>query len=106
MPNTQSKVVARPDRPLRTNHVVVEGHGAQPEFVNEADFNGHILADKQLNLGDQKRTIKNDAVGERHHVGEAGLDVAKRRHAAIEANKKASAAIFDSDRESVCPTKF
>ncbi len=102
MPNTQSKVVARPDRPLRTNHVVVEGHGAQPEFVNEADFSGHALADKELSLGDQKRSIVNDSVGERHHVSEDQLGVvAKRREASILAHRKESEKIFASTRKSI-----
>ena len=102
--NTQKEVKPRPDRALtNTNHVVVEAHGATPDHVSEKDFAGHTLADNELSLGDQKRSIVHDSVGERHHVGEAGLDVAKRRHAAIEANKKSSAAIFDSDRMSVCP---
>jgi hypothetical protein len=102
--NTQKEVKPRPDRALtNTNHVVVEAHGAIPDHVSEKDFAGHSLADKELSLGDQKRSIVNDSVGERHHVGEAGLDVAMRRGAAIEANRKASAAIFDSDKLSVCP---
>jgi hypothetical protein len=87
----------------RVTHEIVEAHGAVPSYVKESDFDGHILADKELSLGDQKRSVVNDSVGERHHVGEAGLDVARRRHAAIEANKRASAAIFDSDKLSVCP---
>ena len=103
MPNTQKEVKPRPDRGLTVNHVVVPAHGATPDFVKESDFDGHMLADKELNLGDQKRSVVNDSVGERHHVGEAGLDVAKRRSAAIESNRKASAAIFDSDKLSVCP---
>ena len=81
--NTQKEVKPRPDRALtNTNNVVVEAHGATPDHVKERDFDGHMLADKELNLGDQKRSVVNDSVGERHHVGEAGLDVAKRRSAA------------------------
>jgi hypothetical protein len=108
MPNTQKQVKPRPDRALtNTNHVIVEGHGAVPDYVKESDFDGHILADKQLNLGDQKRSIVNDSVGERHHVSEDQLGVvAKRREASIMANRKASSKSFDSDRESVVPTKF
>jgi hypothetical protein len=82
---------------------IVEAHGAQPDFVKESDFAGHILADKQLNLGDNKRKIVSDSVGERHHVGENGLNVAARRTASIMANRAASSKIFDSDKLSVCP---
>jgi hypothetical protein len=101
--NTQKEVKARPDRGRTVNHVVVPAHGATPDYVKESDFAGHMPADKELNLGDQKRSVVNDSVGERHHVGEAGLDVAKRRSASIESNRKASAACFDSDKATVCP---
>jgi hypothetical protein len=101
--NTQKEITVRPDRGLTINHVVVPAHGATPDHVKESDFAGHMKADKELNLGDQKRSVVNDSVGERHTVGEAGLDVAKRRSASIEANRKASAACFDSKKLTVCP---
>jgi hypothetical protein len=94
----------RPDRALSVNHVIVDARGAPPDHVQESDFDGHILADKELSKGDQKRSIVNDSVGERHHISENQLDViAKRRKESIEANKRKSAEIFNSDRLSVCP---
>ena len=94
-------------KPVRSNHVAVDAHGATPDHVRESDFDGHILADKELHLGDQKRSIVKDKVGERHHVSEDQLGVvAKRREASILANRKASSKIFDSDRKSVVPSKF
>jgi hypothetical protein len=87
--------------------VVVGAHGATPDYVKESDFDGHILADRELKLGDQRRSIVNDAVGERHHVSEDQLGVvAKRREKSILANRKSSSKSFDTDRESVVPTKF
>ena len=56
---------------LTVNHVVVPAHGATPDHVEESDFDGHMLADKELSLGDQKRSVVKGSVGERHHVGEA-----------------------------------
>jgi hypothetical protein len=52
-----------------------------------------------------KRVEKASAATAGRHItsGKDGLAVAKERSAHVEANRKASAAIFDSDKLSVCP---
>jgi hypothetical protein len=101
MPNTQKQVKPRPDRGVTVNHVVVPADGSIPDHVKESDFAGHSLADRELSLGDQKRSIVNDSVGERHHVSEDQRVVAKRREKSILAHRKESEKIFASTRKSI-----
>jgi hypothetical protein len=106
MPNTQTEVKPRPDRPLtNTNHEVVEAHGATPDHVAESDFDGHLTGEFEGKGEDAERVEKaSTATFGRHLVSKKnGLEVAKDRTASIEANRKASAKLFDSKRKSVVP---
>src|ERR1700686_4735448 len=96
--NTQKEVKPQPDRPLRTNHVVVEAHGeATPDHVAESDFDGHINGEfPHQGENDQRTTKASKATAGRHITSKDGLVVAKERSKSIEANRKASAACFNS----------
>lgn len=107
MSNTEKSGADRPDRPVPTNrqhigHVVVEAHGvASPEYTKDQFTRKHELADKEIDKGDVKRTIKKSAVAERHVTQEDGLVTAKRREQNVLKNRTESAKCFDSKRKSV-----
>jgi hypothetical protein len=107
MSKTEKSAPQRPDRPIPTNrenvgHIVVESDGVKSPDTTVSQFTRkHELMDKEINKGDAKRVIKNDNVGERHHVQEDGLVTAKRREASVLKNRAESAKCFDSKRKSV-----
>jgi hypothetical protein len=102
--NAQKEVKARPDRPLtNVNHEVAEAHGAVPDHVAESDFDGHLTGEFEGKGENDERVAKASKVAERHVTSRDGLVIAKERSAAIEANRKASAACFDSKKLTVCP---
>ena len=101
--NTQKEVKPRPDR--TTNHVVVEAHGAVPEHVEESDFDGHLNGEFPGQGENDARIVKTSKVAERHVTSKDGLVVAKERSKSIEANRKASAKLFDSTKLTVCPER-
>jgi hypothetical protein len=104
--NTQEEVKPRPDRALtNTNHVVVEAHGATPDHVKESDFDGHLTAEFEHKGEDPAREEGTSKATAGRHIksGKDGLEVAKERSAHVEANRKASAKLFDSDKLTVCP---
>src|SRR5258708_7123961 len=102
--NTQTEVKPRLDRPLTsTNHVVVEAHGATPDHVAESDFDGHRAGVFEHKGENDERVAKVCKSGGRHVTSKDGLVVAKERSRHVEANRKASAASFDSDNLTVCP---
>jgi hypothetical protein len=106
--NTQKEVKPRPDRPLtNTNHVVVEAHGAnetQNHDYSESSGGAKPCQGEFPGQGENdERVTKASKVAERHVTSRDGLVVAKERSKSIEANRKASAACFDSDKATVCP---
>jgi hypothetical protein len=104
MPNTQKEITVRPDRPLTNTNQVIEAHGATPDHVEESDFDGHLTGEFEHKGENDERVAKASKVtGGRHVTSKDGLKVAAERKAHVEANRKASAAIFDSDKLSVCP---
>jgi len=105
--NTQKEVKPRPDRPLtNTNHVVVEAHGAAPDHCySEDETAGHITGEFEHKGENDERVAKASKVAERHVTSKDGLVVAKERSAHVEANRKASAKLFDSKRLSVVPER-
>jgi hypothetical protein len=106
MPNTQKEITIRPDRPLtNTNHEVVEAHGATPDHVEQSDFDGHLTGEFEHKGEDVERTEKSSTATAGRHItsGKNGLQVGVERKAHVEANRKASAKLFDSDKLTVCP---
>jgi hypothetical protein len=104
--NTQKEVKVQPDRPLtNVNHEVVEAHGAVPDHVEASDFDGHLNGEFPGQGENDQRVVKagSKVSGGRHVTSKNGLDVAKERSAHVEANRKASAKLFDSTRKSVVP---
>jgi len=76
--------------------------GAGLTYTKDQYQRSHELADHEISLGDQKRSIVNDETSERHHVSEDQLGVvAKRREQSILAHRKESEKIFASDRKSI-----
>jgi len=104
MPNTQTEVKPRPDRGLTANHVVVPAHGATPDHVKESDFDGHLAGVFEHKGENDERVAKaSKATLGCHVTSKNGLQVAAERKAHVEANRKASAKVFDSDKLTVCP---
>jgi hypothetical protein len=105
MPNTQKEVQARTDRPVvNTNREDVEAHGAVPDHVEESDFDGHLNGEFPGQGENDERVAKaSKATAGRHITSKDGLVVAKERSKSIEANRKASAACFNSTKLTVCP---
>lgn len=103
--NTQKEVKPRPDRALtNTNHVVVEAHGATPDHVEGSDFDRHLTGEFEGKGENDERVAKaSKATLGCHVTSKDGLVIAKERSAHVQANRKASAKLFDSKRKSVVP---
>ena len=105
---TQKEVKPRPDRPLTTNYTPVEAHGAtqtQDHCYSEDASGSKPLQGEFERKGenDQRVAKPSKATAGRHVTSKDGLVVAKERSRHVEANRKASAASFDSDKLTVCP---
>jgi hypothetical protein len=103
MPNTEAKVVARPDRAIAVNHVVVPAHGATDVDFTKPQFDrAHELGAVETDKGDTDRKIEKSAVAERHVKSPiAGFDATKLREANVLAHRKESEKIFASTRKSI-----
>jgi len=109
MPNTQEgKVKPRPDRPLTNNSHVVEAHGATQtqDHCYSEDASGAKPAQGEFEgkgENDQRVVKASKVTGGRHVTSKDGLDVAKERSRHVQANRVASAKLFDSTKLSVVP---
>ena len=79
----------------------------QKHCYSENESAGHITGEFEHKGEDVERTEKaSTATAGRHLTSKkTGLEVAKERSAHVEANRKASAKLFDSNKLSVVPEK-
>jgi hypothetical protein len=91
-------------RSLANAQASVENENQKHSYC-EDESAGHLTAEFEHKGEDPAREEGTSKVTAGRHIksGKNGLEVAKERSAHVESNRKASAAIFDSKKLTVCP---
>jgi hypothetical protein len=91
-------------RSLANAQASVENETQQHDYSEDASGSKPLQGEFERKGENDQRVAKASKVtGGRHVTSKDGLAIAKERSRHVEANRKASAASFDSDKLTVCP---